>query len=109
LPQKEAINIMSDTSDRISLKAAIAGLRDQLRAAASEAQHLGPGESKFRIRSVELELTVAAEDSVGMGAEVGWWVFKAKADIGNKDIITHKVKLTLDVGDIEVSSKTRTR
>ena len=100
---------MSDSPDRISLSSAIAGLRKELRVAASDAARLGRGESKFVITSVELELTVAAEDSVAAGAEVGWWIFKTKADIANKDISTHKLRLTLDVGDIEVSSPQSTR
>jgi hypothetical protein len=100
---------MSKDLDRVSLKAAIAGLRQQIKEAAQQAQGLGPGETKFRITGVELELTVVAEDSATTGGEVGWWIFKAKADVSAKDATTHKVKLTLNVGDIEVGSETRTR
>jgi hypothetical protein len=100
---------MSDDLNRVSLKDAIAGLRKQIKEAAQQAQGLAPGEVKFRITGVELELTVVAEDSTTAGGEVGWWIFKAKADVGVKDATTQKVKLTLDVGDIEVGSKTLTR
>jgi Trypsin-co-occurring domain 2 len=54
-------------------------------------------------------LTVVAEDSASGGAQVGWWIFKAKADVSAKDVTTHKVKLTLNTGDIEVGSSTTTR
>ena len=99
---------MTDDLDRVPLTMAIAGLRKQIRDAAEQAKGLGPNEPRFRITSVELELTVVAEDSTTAGGEVGWWVFKAKADITNKDVVTQKVKLTLNVGDIEVSGKTQT-
>ncbi len=99
---------MSDDLNRISLKAAIGGLRQQIKEAAQQAQGLAPGETKFRITEVELELTVVAEDSTTAGGEVGWWIFKAKADVGAKDVTTHKVKLTLNVGDIPVGSSDTT-
>ena len=50
-----------------------------------------------------------AENATSAGGEVGWWVFKARADVAAKDSVTHKVKLTLNVGDIEVASDTSTR
>ena len=98
---------MADEFERVLLTDAIAGLRRQLRAAAVQAQAV-PVNERFRITSVELELTVVAEDSVSGGGEVGWWIFKAKADTAAKDATTHKVKLTLDVGDIPVSADTMT-
>jgi hypothetical protein len=88
--------------DRVPLKTAIDALRRQIKEAAVAAQGLGKDELRFRIKTAELELTVVAEDTIGGGAEVGWWIFKARADASAKDAITHKVKLTLDVGDIEV-------
>jgi hypothetical protein len=94
--------------DRVSLTSAIAGLRRQVIEAAEQAQGLGPNELRFRITDVELELTVVAEDSTRAGGEVGWWVFKAHANVAAKDAVTHKVKLTLNVGDIEVESERRT-
>src|SRR3954469_19589888 len=99
---------MADNLDRVSLTKAIAGLRKQIRDAAEQAKGLGPDEPRFRITGVELELTVVAEDTTTAGGEVGWWVFKAKADIANKDVVTQKVKLTLNMGDIEVGSETNT-
>ncbi len=93
--------------DRVPLTAAIAGLRKQIRDAAEQASNLPPGE-RFRITGVELELTVVAEDTASAGGEVGWWVFKGKADVAAKDAVTHKVKLTLDVGGIRVGAKTGT-
>ena len=98
---------MTARTDAVPLTAAIAALRKEIRAAAEQAADLPSGE-RFRITNVELELTVVAEDSVTGGAEVGWWVFKGKAEASAKDAVTHKVKLTLNVGDIEVSAKKRT-
>src|SRR5689334_21420178 len=74
-------------SDRVSLTTAIAGLRQQIRQAAEQAQNLKAGEPKFRITAAELELTVVAEDTASGGGEVGWWVFKARADLALKDSI----------------------
>src|SRR4051794_5716074 len=99
---------MADELDRVPLTSAIAGLRKQIMDAAEQAQGLGPHEPRFRITNVELELTVVAEDTTSAGGEVGWWIFKAKADVAAKDAVTHKVKLTLNVGDIEVSAGRRT-
>jgi hypothetical protein len=90
--------------DRIALTAAIAGLRAELSEAAKQAAGLGPNDVKFRITNVELELTVAAEDTASGGGEVGWWIFKANASVAAKDAVTHKVKLSLNVGDLAVSS-----
>jgi Trypsin-co-occurring domain 2 len=95
--------------DRVELKTAIAGLRKQLKDAARQAEGLGPDDIRFRITGVELELTVVAEDSTTVGGEVGWWVFKGKADVGAKDAATQKVKLTLNVDDLKVSSGRETR
>jgi Trypsin-co-occurring domain 2 len=96
------------SSDRVSLTTAIAALRQDLKKAAEQAEGLNPGEVRFRITNVELELTVAAEDTDTLGGELGWWVFKAKADVTAKDAITHKVKLTLNVGDLMVASSKET-
>lgn len=93
---------MSDLVDAVSLPDAIAGLRRQIKAAADQAKGLAAGDTKFRITNVELELNVVAEDTTDIGGEIGWWIFKAKASAATKDVITHKVTLTLDVGDIEV-------
>jgi hypothetical protein len=98
---------MITRADAIPLTEAIAALRQQIRTAAEQAAKLPPNE-RFRVTGVELELTVAAEDSATGGAEVGWWIFKAKADIAAKDAVTHKVKLILNVGDVEVGSATNT-
>jgi hypothetical protein len=97
-----------EDKDRVSLTSAIAGLRKQIREAAEQARGLDPSEPKFRITAVELELTVAAEDTTSAGGEVGWWIFKAHADLAAKDSVTHKVKIALNVGDIEVGSERRT-
>src|SRR5215217_6517860 len=99
---------MADDLDRVSLTTAIASLRKQIREAAEQARGLGPNESRFRISGVELDLTVVAEDTTTAGGEVGWWVMKAKDDVANKDVVTQKVKLTLNVGDIEVAGGTKT-
>jgi hypothetical protein len=99
---------MGTDSDYVPLADAIAGLRRQIREAAERAADL-PEEERFRITEVEVELTVVAEDSVKTGGEVGWWVFKARADISAKQAVTHKVRLKLDVGSIEVSSSALTR
>jgi hypothetical protein len=97
---------MSD-ADLISLTDAIAGLRDQIREAAKKALALPP-QQRFRIVEAELELTVVAEGKTDAGAEVGWWIFKARANVSAKDAITHKVRLKLNVGDVEVASDTQT-
>ena len=99
---------MSEDQDRVSLPDAIDGLRRQLMEAARRAQSLDKDAPRFRISSIEVELTVALEKSSGAGLGGGWWVFQAKADIGAKDIVTHKVKLSLDVGDIKIGSHTKT-
>jgi hypothetical protein len=96
-----------ENHDWVTLGDAIDSLRQEIRQAADRAQHVAPNE-RFRITGVELELTVVAEDSVTVGGEVGWWILKARADSAGKDSITHKVKLTLNVGDIEVASGRRT-
>lgn len=98
---------MNANTDVVPLSEAIASLRKQIRAAAAQAASLPPAE-RFRITGVELELTVVAEDTATVGGEVGWWVFKAKAEGAAKDAITHKVKLTLNVGDVEVGAATKT-
>jgi hypothetical protein len=98
---------MAGDLERVSLADAIAALRKQIRTAAAQAQSLDPKE-RFRITEAELELTVVAEDTVGASAEVGWWVLKAKADISAKDATTHKVRLKLNLGDVEVGSPTKT-
>jgi len=95
---------MPEDLDRVSLKSAIDGLRRQIREAAEQAQRLKPDEPRFRIEKAELELTVVAEDTAEGGAEVGWWIFKANAKLVAKDVVTHKVTLTLNVGDILVGS-----
>jgi hypothetical protein len=92
---------MNTRSDVVPLTDAIAALRKQIREAAKQAESL-PENERFRITGVELELTVVAEDASVVGGEVGWWIFKGKADASTKDAITHKVKLTMNVGDIEV-------
>jgi Trypsin-co-occurring domain 2 len=55
-----------------------------------------------RITEAEIELTVVAENAAGGEAEIGWWVFKAKAQESIKEANTHKVRIKLDVGKIEV-------
>jgi hypothetical protein len=95
---------MSETTNRVSLKDAIESLRQQLSEAIKQAQRLGKDQLKFRVNTVELELTIVAEDSVSGGGELGWWIFKARADVSAKDATTHKVKLSLNVGDIEVGA-----
>jgi len=58
---------------------------------------------------VELELTIVAETALEGTAGASWWVFKASASITNKDVVTHKIRLKLDVGDVEVGSGIETR
>jgi hypothetical protein len=108
MKQSQGSPIMADKRDYVALTDAIASLREQIREAAERARHL-PEKERFRITEVELELTVAAEDSGKVGAGVGWFVFKASADISAKDTVTHKVKLKLDVGSIEVGSTIETK
>jgi len=98
---------MNPRSDAVPLTDAIAALRKQIRDAAAQAASL-PADQRFRITDVELELTVVAEDAIGTGGEVGWWIFKGKVDASAKDVITHKVKLTMNVGDVEVSGSNDT-
>lgn len=98
---------MTADLERVSLADAIAALRKQIRTAAEQAQAIDQKE-RFRITEAELELTVVAEDSVGASAEVGWWVLKAKADISAKAGTTHKVRLKLNLGDVEVGSPIKT-
>ncbi len=99
---------MTKDLNRVSLTSAIGELRRQIVEAAKHAHGIGPGEPRFRITDVELELTVVAEDSTTAGGEVGWWILKGRTDLAVKDVVTHKVKLTLNVGDIEVAATSRT-
>jgi hypothetical protein len=98
---------MAEELERIPLAKAIDALRTEIRTAAERALALDP-KDRFRITEAEIELTVAAEDTVAGGGEVGWWVFKAKADASAKDATTHKVRLKLNLGDVEVGSPLRT-
>lgn len=98
---------MATRSDVVPLTNAIAALRTQIREAASQAANL-PDNERFRITNVVLELTVVAEDTISTGGEIGWWVFKGKADASAKDAITHKVTLTLNVNDALVGGNTKT-
>jgi hypothetical protein len=72
--------------------------------AAEQALGLAPNEPRFRIEKVELEHTVVAEDATEAGAEVGWWIFKGNAKVTDKDAVTQKVKLILNIDDILVGS-----
>ena len=99
----------SDTNDyRVPLATAIGQLRVQLAEAVKQAQKLGPEDIKFLVKKIQLELTVVAEDSVSGGGEVGWWIFKAKAEAAAKEGMTHKINLELDVGDVSVSDSQET-
>jgi hypothetical protein len=99
---------MTEPTDRIPLTEAIRLLRKEIRSAAASAQALD-AKDRFRITEAELELTIFAEDTIGGGGEVGWWIFKAKAEASAKDAITHKVRLKLNLGDVEVGSPVTTR
>jgi hypothetical protein len=99
---------MSDHNDRIRLADAITGLRREIRVASERALALG-AEERFKITEVELELTIVAEDEIEAGVELGWWVLKAKAQGSAKDVNTQKVRLKLNVGDVEVGSAQRTK
>jgi Trypsin-co-occurring domain 2 len=99
---------MSYHTDRVRLADAISGLRREIRTAAERAQALNPNE-RFRITEAELELTTVAEDNVEGAAELGWWVLKGKAQASAKDINTQKVRLKLNLGDVEVGSVERTK
>jgi len=96
------------SSYRVPLADAIGELRRELAEAVRKAQELGPEEIKFQVKKVELELTVVAEDSVTGGGEVGWWIFKAKAEAAAKEGMTHKIRFELDVGDVVVGDKEET-
>lgn len=96
-------------SDRISLAVAIDSLRQQIIEAADKAKRLDPTKPRFRITEVELELTVVAEDSGTVGTEVGWWILKGGAEATQKDSVSHRVKLILDVGPIDVGAERNTR
>jgi len=101
---------MANNNGLLPLAEAIAGLRAQIRAAAKRAQNV-PAEERFRITEVELELTIVAEDSLEGSAGASWWVFKATANVAAKDVVTHKVRLKLEIGDrdLKVGSDIETR
>jgi hypothetical protein len=99
---------MTKDADLLPLASAIDGLRRQIREAAERAEGLNDDELRFRIEKVEVELTVVAEDSSAIGGGVGWWIFKATADVAAKDVVTHKVTLTLNLGDVEVGEHRNT-
>jgi hypothetical protein len=99
---------MAEHSDRVRLADAIAGLRQEIRVAAMRAHALAP-KDQSTITEAEIELTIVGDDSVEAGAEVGWWVLKAKAQGSAKDVNTQKVRLKLDLGKIEVGSTESTK
>jgi hypothetical protein len=101
---------MANDNGLLPLAEAIAGLRAQIRTAAIRARNV-PAEERFRITEVELELTIVAEDSLEGCVGASWWVFKASANVVAKDVVTHKVRLKLEVGDgdVEVGSNIETR
>jgi len=99
---------MSDQIHGVRLADAIMGLRKEIHSAAERAQQLDIKE-RFTITEAELELTIVAEDNIETGAELGWWVLKAKAQGSAKDINTQKVRLKLDLGKVEVGSTERTK
>lgn len=99
---------MPDPDDRIKLADAIMGLRNEIRTAAERAQALD-AKDRFLITEAELELTIVAEDTIGMDAELGWWIFKAKAQGAAKDASTQKVRLKLALGNVEVGSAKKTK
>jgi hypothetical protein len=92
-------------TDRVELSTAIQQLRREVEKAAETAKK---EKLKFTLESIDLELTVVAEDGVEGGAEVGWWIFKAKAGVSAKDSTTHKVTLKLTAPDIQVGSSRKT-
>jgi hypothetical protein len=99
---------MSDANDKkVALADAIAALRSQLLEARRRAADL-PAQEQFHINEVEIELTVVAEGEAKGSTEVGWWIFKAGGEVSAKDVVTHKVKLKLDVGRIPVGSTRHT-
>lgn len=98
---------MPGNAGLISLADSIAALRCELRRAADSASTL-PRDQRFRISSVEIELSVVAEDSAEAGGEVGWWVLKANGKMAATETSTHIVRLQLDVGEVEVGSSQRT-
>jgi hypothetical protein len=97
----------NENGSKVALADAIAGLRTQIREAATRAATL-PRQERFHITDVEIELTVVAEGTVKGGTEVGWWIFKASGEVAAKEAVTHKVKLKLDVGSVEVGSDLET-
>lgn len=99
---------MPNEHDSFPLANAIASLRAEINEAARRAQAL-PSAERFKIKEVEVELTVAAEASKEGGAEVNWCIFKATAGLAAKDTVTHKVKFTLHMPLTEVGSDTKTR
>ena len=95
-------------SNRIPLKAAISALRTELRDAARDAQGLAPGEVRFRVSAIDVELSVVAEASGTASTEIGWWIIKGKAELAAKDTATHKVTLRLNVGDLDIGAHDNT-
>ena len=95
---------MTDISDRVSLATAIASLRQQLAKAAEQAKELDADEVRLNVTGIELELSVVAEDATSTEGEVGWWILKAKAGVNAKDVISHRIKISLSAGDLDVNS-----
>lgn len=99
---------MSADPNRVPLADAIAALRKEIRVAAVRAETVAP-EERYKITEAEIELTVVAEDSGDVSIEVGWWILKANAQVSAKDSMTHKLRLKLNLGDVEVGSTQKTR
>lgn len=67
-----------------------------LRAEIDKARKEGDGEQlRFRIPSVEVELTIALKSEVGGKAGVKAWFVELSGNAKRADEMTHKVKLTL--------------
>ena len=80
----------------IRISDAIENLRSELEHARDE----GEGKKlQFDMGLIELELQIVAENESSGGAKINWWIFGGGVDAKEKNVATHKLKLTLQALD----------
>jgi hypothetical protein len=83
---------MSEHPGEIKLSEMIEALRVELAVATEN----GDGKAlRFEVGPVELEVEVAASRRTSGNGGVEFWVLKAGAEHGREDVVTHRIKVTL--------------
>lgn len=81
--------------ERIGLADAVALLRAEI----EEAIDTSSRSPMFRMRSVELELAVYAQESSEHEGGLGWHLLTAKTARGSQQEVHHVVRFTLEIAD----------